>query len=150
MIDTPSNDGMSSSRPYLIRAIHQWISDNALTPYLVVDATDEQATVPLAHVNEGEIVLNCSESAVAGLMMENDWISFNARFNGAPEEISFPPSAVRAIYARENGQGMIFPQEERPSAAEAGAEESDEAKPAAIEEQKRERPKGGPSLKIVK
>ena len=118
MIDTPSSDGMSSSRPYLIRAIHQWIQDNGLTAYLVVDATDPQATVPQAHVNEGEIVLNCSGSAVSGLTIENDWVYFSARFSGASEEISFPPSAVRAIYARENGQGMIFPQEERQPSAE--------------------------------
>ena len=143
MIDAPSNDGMSSSRPYLIRAMHQWISDNGLTPYLVVDATDSQVTVPQAHVREGEIVLNCSESAVSGLMIENEWIYFSARFSGAAEEISFPPLSVRAIYARENGQGMIFPQDERPSTAEVESKSTEEEKRA-------ERPKGGPSLKIVK
>ena len=134
-------EGMSSSRPYMIRAIHAWITDNGLTPYVVVDATQLQVTGPVAYINEGKIVLNCSYDAVAGLSIENEWISFNARFSGASEEISFPPDAVRAIYARENGQGMVFPEEE---SGEAQSEVSEP--PAAAPEKKREKP----SLKIVK
>ncbi|MBC8519920.1 MAG: ClpXP protease specificity-enhancing factor [Gammaproteobacteria bacterium] len=126
---------MSSSRPYMIRAIHEWISDNGMTPYIVVDATDSMVTVPVAHVDDDKIVLNSSYSAVSGLSIENDWISFSARFSGASEHISFPPSAVRAIYAQENGQGMIFPEavEEKQGNQDGGVSE-----------------KSAPALKIVK
>ncbi len=135
--------GMSSSRPYLLRALHAWITDNGLTPYLVVDATAAMVTVPVGHVNEGKIVLNCSYDAVAGLSIENDWVQFSARFAGVSEEISFPPAAVHAIYARENGQGMVFPDEPVETAGEEPQEsESAPPKPA---------PKPGrPSLKVVK
>lgn len=137
-----ADGGMTSSRPYMVRAIHAWITDNGLTPYLVVDATQPTVTVPQAHVQEGKIVLNCSYDAVAQLSIENDWISFNARFSGASEELSFPPDAVRAIYARENGQGMVFPDEPEISPPPPLEEASTET----------ERPekRGKPSLKIVK
>ncbi len=140
--DLSAATSMTSSRPYMVRAIHAWITDNGLTPYIVVDATQPQVMVPVAHINEGKIVLNCSYDAVAGLSIENDWISFSARFSGASEEISFPPGAVQAIYARENGQGMVFPEEE--VVPEALVEAN---KPSAAEAEKK---KGKPSLKIVK
>ncbi len=133
----PSEVSMSSSRPYMVRAIHQWITDNQLTPYIVVDATQPLVTVPQQHVSEGKIVLNCSYDAVSALSIENEWISFNARFGGVSEEISFPPHAVRAIYASENGQGMVFPEGEQEDPPPAEGAES-------------ERKKGRPALKIVK
>jgi|SaaInlLV_10m_DNA_4_1040232.scaffolds.fasta_scaffold00066_17 stringent starvation protein B len=110
---------MSSSRPYMIRAIHAWITDNGLTPYIVVDAELPMVTVPVAHINDGKIVLNCGYDAVSSLSIENDWISFSARFSGVSESVSFPPSAVNALYARENGQGMVFPEEDVQQASTA-------------------------------
>lgn len=147
-----ADEVMTSSRPYMVRAIHAWISDNGLTPYIVVDATQPLVTVPLAHVNEGKIVLNCSYDAVSGLSIENDWISFSARFSGASEEISFPSDAVRAIYARENGQGMVFPEEEQGAAESQSATALSEAQPEMAEQQPSKAPekRGKPSLKIVK
>ena len=97
---------MTSTRPYLIRAFYEWIVDNDFTPHLVVNAERQ-------HVENGKIVLNISPSAVKALDLGNDWICFNARFGGKSLDIGLPPDAVLGIYARENGQGMLF-QEEQP------------------------------------
>ncbi len=147
--DSLSGEEMSSSRPYMIRAIHEWISDNGMTPYIVVDATDSMATVPLAHVDDGKIVLNSSYSAVSGLSIENDWVSFSARFSGASEQISFPPSAVRAIYAQENGQGMIFPELDgvQPNSEDSAVIAADSQDMEPSDESPK---KGAPTLRIVK
>lgn len=99
---------MTSNRSYLIRALHEWILDNGMTPQLLVDAHREGVRVPPGHVQDGKIVLNVAPRAVQGLTMNNDAISFRARFSGVPEQVSLPPDAVLAIYARENGQGMAF------------------------------------------
>lgn len=99
---------MNSSKPYLIRAIHEWIVDNGLTPYLLVDATVSNVSVPQQHISDNKIILNVSPRATHGLSITNEWIQFSARFSGASMNVSFPPGAVLAIYARENGQGMIF------------------------------------------
>ncbi len=104
---------MTSTRPYLIRAFYEWIVDNDFTPHMIVNAEQEHVTVPHQHVENGKIVLNISPSAVKALDLGNDWISFNARFGGASLDIGLPPDAVLGIYARENGQGMLF-QEEQP------------------------------------
>ena len=104
---------MTSTRPYLIRAFYEWIVDNDFTPHLVVNAEQEHVTVPHQHVENGKIVLNISPSAVKTLDLGNDWICFNARFGGKSQDIGLPPDAVLGIYARENGQGMLF-QEEQP------------------------------------
>ena len=104
---------MTSTRPYLIRAFYEWIVDNDFTPHLVVNAEQEHVTVPHEHVENGKIVLNISPSAVKALDLGNDWICFNARFGGRSLDIGLPPEAVLGIYARENGQGMLF-QEEQP------------------------------------
>jgi stringent starvation protein B len=133
-------EAMSSSRPYMVRAIHAWITDNGFTPYIVVDATQPMVTVPVAHIDEGKIVLNCGYDAVSNLSIENEWISFSARFSGMSEDISFPPDAVRAIYARENGQGMVFPED-----AEFDPSQQPDSDTPKVEEKK-----GRPSLKIVK
>ncbi|ADE16876.1 Stringent starvation protein B [Nitrosococcus halophilus Nc 4] len=102
---------MTSSRPYLIRALYQWIVDNGLTPHLLVDASMPDVNVPSQHVSDGKIVLNVHPNSVRELSLENDWISFSARFSGAPYKVIFPVRATLAIYARENGQGMVFPEE---------------------------------------
>ena len=103
---------MTSTRPYLLRAFYQWIVDNAMTPHLLVDAQAEGVHVPQQYVANGKIVLNVSPSAVRMLEMENDHVTFSARFGGSPLQISVPMRAVTAIYAKENGKGMVFPEDE--------------------------------------
>lgn len=99
---------MTSNRPYLIRAIYEWIVDNDLTPYLLVNAEFPGVEVPQEHVNGGRIVLNVSPKASRGLHLENDRIVFTARFSGLATQIFVNPAAVLAIYAKENGRGMEF------------------------------------------
>ena len=116
----------TSTRPYLIRALYEWCTDNGLTPYVAV-AVDETVQVPREYVKNNEIVLNISFDATSSLKLGNDFIEFKARFAGSAREIMVPVSRVIAIYARENGQGMAFPQPQSPSSAspppiaEAGA-----------------------------
>ena len=100
---------MTSSRPYLLRAVYEWIADNGLTPQIVVDAQQDQVQVPSAYVREGKIVLNVSPTAVRGLRLGNDRVEFSARFGGTPFDVMVPVRAVLAIMARENGTGMSFP-----------------------------------------
>ncbi len=120
----------NSTRPYLVRALYEWCSDNGFTPYIAVRA-DETVQVPREYVQNGEIVLNVSPDATSGLTLGNEFIEFKARFGGIPREIMVPMDRVLAIYARENGQGMAFPvsapasQADAPSEAEASAD-SDE------------------------
>ena len=99
---------MTSSQPYLIRAIYDWIIDNDFTPYLLVNAENDYAMIPRDFVEDGKIVLNINPSAISDLQLGNDYIMFNARFSGKAMEVSVPIVAVLAIYARENGQGMMF------------------------------------------
>ncbi len=98
----------TSTRPYLIRALYEWCTDNGLTPYVAV-RVDDSVQVPREYVNDGEIVLNISYDATSSLQLGNDFIEFKARFGGKPREILVPVGRVIAIYARENGQGMAFP-----------------------------------------
>ncbi len=103
---------MTPNRPYLLRAFYEWIVDNNLTPYLVVDATIPGVRVPQQHVQNGQIVLNVNPSAVGNLVLGNDAVTFNARFGGSPFALNIPQRAVLAIYARENGAGTMFTAEE--------------------------------------
>ena len=98
----------SSTRPYLIRALYEWCTDNGFTPYVAVQV-DDSVQVPREYVKNGEIVLNISFDATSSLKLGNDFIEFKARFAGTAREISVPVGRVIAIYARENGQGMAFP-----------------------------------------
>ena len=107
-----------STRPYLIRALYEWCSDNGLTPYVAVLA-DDTVRVPREYVQGGEIVLNVGADATSGLVLGNDYIQFKARFGGVPRDIVVPVDRVMAIYARETGQGMAFPMQAAPEAAEA-------------------------------
>ncbi len=100
---------MTSNRPYLLRAIYDWISDNGLTPYLLIDATGEGVRVPPQVVKNGQVVLNIAMRAVANLELGNDWIGFSARFSGVSHVVRIPVGSVLALYAQENGQGMMFP-----------------------------------------
>jgi stringent starvation protein B len=129
----------SSNRPYLIRALYEWLVDNDLTPHLLVDAEREDVVVPEKYIEDGRIVLNVSPSAVRGLDLGNDFILFNARFGGQPMDVVVPPSAVLGIYARENGRGMLFPEEEP---GQDGVPPDDDPSPTP--------PRERPALKIVK
>lgn len=131
---------MISRRPYLLRAMHEWISDSNCTPHIVVDAGVAGVEVPRQYVSEGKIILNVSGSATARLKLGNDEVSFSGRFGGASMNVRVPVGAVLAIYARETGQGMIFSEDE------AVAEPPQEPPPPAA-------PPGGggrPKLKVVK
>lgn len=135
---------MSSSRPYLVRALYEWILDNQCTPYMLVNAEYPDTTVPTAFVEDGQIVLNLSPSAVRELHMDNELISFDGRFGGVAQQVWIPVGAVMAIYARENGQGMVF--ELEPSSPPPEGADGDDHPPQPP------RPEGGgrPSLKVVK
>ncbi|MDO6817061.1 ClpXP protease specificity-enhancing factor [Cobetia sp. D5] len=99
---------MLSSRPYLARALYEWLLDNDNTPYIVVDAEQEGVQVPRQHVQNGQIVLNIAPGAVRDLLIANEGVSFNARFGGQPMHVSVPTAALVALYSRENGVGMVF------------------------------------------
>jgi stringent starvation protein B len=103
---------MTSLKPYLIRSIYEWIVDNNLTPYLLVDAENTDAILPVTFVENGKIVLNVRPEAIQELTLGNEEIKFNARFSGKPMQIIAPVPAVLAIYAKENGKGMIFDQDD--------------------------------------
>lgn len=130
---------MTSNRPYMLRAFHEWILDNDLTPYMVVDALQPGVEVPQEHVKQGQIVLNISPSACQQLTIGNVDISFQARFGGAARQLFVPVKAVLAIYAKENGAGTIFTDEEELSEDEMDVAETP-TPPA----------KGKPQLKVVK
>lgn len=99
---------MSSSRPYIVRALYDWILENDCTPYILVNAFDDDVQVPLEHVKDGQIILNISPSAVQALMIQDQALEFEGRFGGISKLIYVPIRAVMGIYAKENGQGMIF------------------------------------------
>lgn len=105
----PPPPSMTSSKPYLLRAIYEWIVDNGMTPHLLVDTRDHRVKIPLQYVRDHTIVLNLAPGAVKDLMLRNDFISFSARFGGVAQDVLVPLSAARMIYARENGQGMTLP-----------------------------------------
>lgn len=135
---------MNSSRPYLLRALYEWIVDNQCTPHLLVNSDYPQVRVPPGFASDGQIVLNVSPSAVRYLEMDNQAVSFEGRFGGVAHRLYVPCAAVLAIYARENGQGMVFeleaPEAEAVLAEEEGATHQDEPP----------KPGGRPSLKVVK
>lgn len=107
--------GMTSNKPYLLRAMHEWISDNTMTPYLLVDAGMNGVVVPPQAVKDGKVVLNLSLQAVTALSLGNDLVSFRARFSGVAQPVSVPMDAVLAVYAQENGQGLMFSADDTPS-----------------------------------
>ena len=102
------NSPNKSKRPYLIRAMHEWMGDNGHTPHIVIDALVDGVCVPEEHVKDGKIILNISQSAAHNLNIANQAVSFRARFGGVPFDVWVPVSAVLGIYAKETGQGMIF------------------------------------------
>ncbi len=142
---------LTSTKPYLIRALHEWCVDNGLTPHLLV-VVNAQTRVPMAYVKDGEIVLNLNYSATKDLLIGNEAITFSARFSGASNNLYVPMEAVRGIFARENGQGMFFEIEAKESLAiEENAPSADEVPEVGAEVDKKASPATKkPSLKLVK
>jgi len=103
---------MTPSRPYLIRALYEWIGDNGMTPHILADANAEGTELPRQFVEDGRIVLNIGPNAVRNLLLGNDAVEFGARFSGTPMTVRVPIGAVLAIYARESGKGMVFTEED--------------------------------------
>jgi len=126
MSDAPPAPRMTSHRPYLLRALYEWIADNDMTPHLLVDATRPGVRVPAHTVQDGKVVLNIAARAVAHLDMDNDAVAFTARFGGVSHAVIVPIDAILAIYARETGQGMALPDDgsAQAPAADAGADAS--------------------------
>lgn len=148
MSDAPP---MSSHRPYLLRALYEWIADNDMTPHLLVDATVEGVRVPAHTINDGKVVLNIAARAVAHLDMDNDAVAFTARFGGVSHAVIVPIPAVLAIYARETGQGMALPPDEgmqagAREASHASASDEDDTPPDGGSEP----PRRGAHLRVVK
>ncbi len=117
---------MNSQRPYLVRAIHEWICDNDETPVLLVDAQYPGVQVPAQFVNEGRIVLNISPNATEALHLGNDLIAFSARFNGIAESVELPVASVLAVYSRESQHGMLFAAGEDGEIASSGLDDDDD------------------------
>jgi len=158
---------MTSNRPYLLRAIYDWISDNGFTPYMLVDAARPGVRVPASAIREGKVVLNIAMRAVANLELGNDRIRCMARFGGVSQPLDVPVSAVQAIYAQENGQGMMFPPEDAETAATPAVEGPEQVpaprpslQPVASINQPEDEPtppppdepppKGPPKLRVIK
>ncbi len=129
-----------SKRPYLIRAMHEWMGDNSHTPHIVVDTSVDGVSVPNEHVKDGKIILNISDSAAHNLKLSNDAVSFRARFSGVAFDVWVPMQSVLGIYARETGQGMIFSQD---------AETADHVEPPELQTEIEES-RSRPHLTIVK
>ena len=129
-----------SKRPYLIRAMHEWMGDNGHTPHIVIDASVESVSVPTEHVKDGKIILNISQSAAHNLKLTNHAVSFRARFSGVPFDVWVPIASVLGIYAKETGQGMIFSH---------GAEQPEPPEPPEPEE-KEPAQRSRSHLKVVK
>ncbi|WP_407312167.1 ClpXP protease specificity-enhancing factor [Pseudomonas sp. nanlin1] len=139
---------MNSSRPYLVRALYEWIVDNDCTPHMLVNAEYRAVQIPQGFASDGQIVLNISPSAVRHLHMDNEAVSFEGRFGGVSHTLFVPIGAILGIYARENGQGMVFDLE-APSVEDEELEETpdDDGPPDGGQPP---RPTGRPSLKVVK
>ena len=105
---------MTSNRPYLLRALYEWISDNSMTPHILVDAGFNGVDVPEQAVQKGKVILNIDNAAVNELEMGNEWLTFTARFSGRKYAVSVPLEAVLAVYSKENGQGMMFARDDEP------------------------------------
>lgn len=143
---------LTSRRPYLLRAMHEWMTDNQQTPHLVVDATLSGVEVPRQYVKDGKIVLNISYHATNGLTMSNERVEFNARFGGQTHYVLVPIHAVLGVYARETGQGMIFSDEDAPppTPPETAPETAPESNASATEGTAGKSGRSRPQLKIIK
>lgn len=140
---------MTSSRPYMIRAIYDWLLDNELTPHLLVNTLDPEISVPADYVEDGKIVLNIEPNAVLDLELENDAITFKARFSGISHDLYVPVRCVKAIYAFENGRGMVFEDGDDDNGGE-GKKMMPSRTPPSRAAGNKKKPSGRPHLKIVK
>ena len=131
---------MTTSKPYLIRGLYQWLLDNQVTPYILADTSSDDVLVPRGVANDGKVVLNLAPSAIQDLQMTNDYLSFSARFNGVAQDVYCPMPSILAIYARENVEGMMF------SAEPEGSQSPDTE---ALENGQPKKP-SKPGLKVVK
>ena len=145
MTDSPAK--MTSSQPYLLRALNEWIVDNGFTPQILVDSTHPDLNIPDAVRAGDKVVLNISPSAVRDLEIDNEYVSFVARFSGVSHAVLVPVEAVQAVYARENGQGMMFPEVDQEDSGES-AESSDGESPS--DPTKSGPRRGKPNLKVIK
>jgi stringent starvation protein B len=142
---------LSSSRPYIIRALYEWVVDNNCTPYLLVDAERVGVQVPRQFVKDGQIVLNISPTAVMNLQLKNDCVFFDARFSGVSMQVNVPMPAILGIYARENGQGMMFDPNEQGFESESPEIDPPDNDPKSTPPRGNKKTKAErPSLKIVK
>lgn len=132
---------MTSSKPYMIRALYEWITDNNKIPYIVVNVNTDNIKVPLQYAENGRIVLNISQTAAAKLQIDNDYITFSARFSGVPMNVVIPTSAVLAIYAKETGAGMVFEEEDGSGSGNPPPPSTPPSSPP---------PFGKPNIKLVK
>lgn len=155
--DVTDQPAMTSNRPYLLRAVYDWIGDNGLTPYILVDATRPGVLVPAHTVREGKVVLNLAMRAVANLELGNDRVRCLARFGGVSHTIDVPVDAIMAVYAHENGQGMMFPREEGATAAVDSANgmrieetQGNDTPSLPAAESSEPPPKGPPKLRVIK
>jgi len=142
MSDSSSN--MTSSQPYLLRALNEWIVDNGSTPQILVDSTHPDVNIPDPVRSGDKVVLNISPSAVRDLEIDNEYVSFVARFSGVSHAVLVPVEAVQAVYARENGQGMMFPEPDREETDESSDADKKPRTGAA------DRKRGKPDLKVIK
>lgn len=143
---------MNSSKPYLVRALYEWIVDNECTPYLLIAADFPGVQIPGGYAENGQMVLNLNPAAIRNLVMNNEIICFEARFAGVAQLVSIPVEAVLATYAQENGQGMFFGPEAGVAPADGQQQEQQEQEPAPqqAEAELLARPAGKPSLKLIK
>lgn len=144
---TDDSPTMTSHRPYLLRALYEWIADNGMTPHVLVDAQQPGVRVPSHTVKDGRVVLNIAERAVAALELDNESVRFTARFGGVSHPVVVPIPAVLAIYARETGQGMALPEDVASGPGDSddgspGPDGNDDAPPTG--------PKRGAHLRVVK
>ncbi len=154
-----SDAQLSSTKPYLIRAFYDWITDNECTPYIIVNANEPNTEVPKEYVQDGRIILNIAMQAVHNLQMTNEFIDFDARFKGISRSIYIPITAIIAIYAHENGRGMVFAEEATgetadqqtpPPATKPTLVATDNKVAPITSPSGKSKPRGKPTLKIVK
>jgi len=148
-IMSESRDSMTSSQPYLLRALNEWIVDNGATPQILIDSAHPDLTIPDSIRTSEKVVLNISPSAVRDLEIDNEYVSFVARFSGVSHGVLVPIEAIQAIYARESGQGMMFPQSDSGTGDDKTAAEDDGDDSLNTEQSGASR-KGKPNLKVIK
>lgn len=140
---------MTSTKPYLLRAIFEWAEDNGFTPQVLVNATAEGVEVPVGHVVDGQIVLNISSSAIQLHVMDNECLSFSARFSGVEQDIFLPIDSILAIFARENSQGIFFEEGDDEPDPEPSTAKRKVSEPTKLEPKKKAKRKAS-HLKIIK